>query len=326
MKIRVVGENVTRGTGSLTAALILVVSLWAAPAQSQTIVGNSAGFGGGPIDSFDFATGALLNSFVPAGALVGNSNGRGLLVLGNNVYYTELNPCCFGPTDSIRVAPYNGGAGGADTRTIPNPRPGDGVQDLSYANGLIYALTGYITDTPEVFALSPVTGAVVSGPVSIASPAGPFSDGFVVLPNGNFLISSSDAPCTYNQFDPSTGALIPATTITVAGLACSGVDTDGTHLFFMVTVVGPEFDSITMTDLTGGSAVTQSVPPNLVEDISLVKLGTFAGLGGTPGTSSCYGKVVAYLSKTFGTLGYAGIALGIQPTGTLARAIKGFCL
>lgn len=334
MKIREVGKYVTRGRGLLTAALILGVSLWAATAQSQTIVGNNSACGGGPIDSFDFATGTLLNSFVPAGALAGAcNNGRGLLVLNGNVYYTELTSG-FGPTDSIRVAAYNAGAGGTtDIRTIPNPRPTTGIQDLAFANGLIYALTGYPYDPPQVFALNPITGAVVSGPVSIASPASGVSDGFVVLPNGNFLINvdtggpyGADASCTYNQFNPSTGALTADPPIIVAGpgpdaLCSTGVDTDGTHLYFQVG-----FNSFTRTDLTGGSAVNHAVAANSVEDISLLHVDfTLLGTGGTPGQASCHGNVVSYLSNTYGTLANAVIALGYPSTMALQNAINGFC-
>jgi hypothetical protein len=103
-------------------------AVWAATAQADPlIVGNHSAFGGGPIQTWDFATGgATVGSFVPTGASDSN-NGRGVAVLGNKVYYTELSNG-FGPTPSIEVAPFNGGAGGADITTLPNPRPGFGVR------------------------------------------------------------------------------------------------------------------------------------------------------------------------------------------------------
>src|SRR5215831_13348739 len=179
-----------RTRGWIVVALTLVVALWAATAQAAPlIVCHSAAFGGGPIQTYDFATGgAPVASFVPTGAFDAN-NGRGVVVLGNAVYYTELSGG-FGPTDFIRVAPYNGGAGGTDIRTLPNPDPGKGVQDLEIANGVLYAMTGYDDTGPlKVFGLNPVTGAVVSRPVLIGPPAHTDSDGFTVLPNGNFLIN-----------------------------------------------------------------------------------------------------------------------------------------
>lgn len=234
-------------------------SFWAATAQADPlIIGNNAAAGGGPIQTYDFATGgAPVASFVPTGASALLANGRGVLVLGNKVYYTELVGLGgFGPTPSIQVAPFNGGAGGADITTLPNPRPGTGVQDLAIANGVLYVLTGYpFTTPPQVFGLNPVTGAVVSGPVTITGTVATHSDGFTVLPNGNFLINAGDAVCTYNQFNPTTGAMIPATTITLAsGTHCTGVEHNGVHLFFQ-----KNFNSFVKTDFTGFVIATTAV-------------------------------------------------------------------
>ena len=74
---------------------------------------------------------------------------------------------------------------------MPNPAPATSIQDLDLVNGVLYAMTGYILGPAglQVFGLDPVTGTVVRGPVSIGPPAGTTSDGFTVLPNGNFLIN-----------------------------------------------------------------------------------------------------------------------------------------
>jgi hypothetical protein len=127
---------------------LVLFGLLCATAQGQApsplITGNNAS--SGPIVTTDFPTGPD-QSFIPTGA-PGN-DGRGVLVLGNKVYYTYLTGA-FGPTDSIRVAPFNGGAGGPDIpgAALPNPRPGCGVQDLAYHDGFIYALTGYPHQLP----------------------------------------------------------------------------------------------------------------------------------------------------------------------------------
>lgn len=258
------------GTPSQCAGAKVTVTV-----QPPLIVGNSAAFGGGPIATFDFATGATVGYFVPTGAF-DNNNGRGVAVRDNEVFYTELTNG-FGPTDFIRVAPFNGGAGGSDTRAIPNPRPGTGIQDLAFFGPVLYVLTGYPSSPLQVFRLDPVTGNVLSAPVAIAGPASPDSDGFTVLPNGNFLINNFDTSCTYNQYHP-TGALIPGTTIIVPdGNQCTGVDTDGVALYFQ-----RNFNSLVQTDMAGnfiaskpvaaaspgctGGAMTQCI-----EDISLVK-------------------------------------------------------
>jgi len=109
--------------------------------------------------------------------------------------------------------------------------------------------------------------------VSIVGPASPSSDGFTVLPNGNFLINNSDTSCTYNQYNPTTGALVSGLTITVSAASCTGVTTDGTFLYFQTN-----FNSFTKTDLTGFVIATKTVTSpftctpakvNCVEDIDV---------------------------------------------------------
>ncbi len=254
-----------RASGWLTLALTLAVALGAGTVQALPLIScNNASLTPpfGPITTYDFNGGATVGSFLPTGA----DNGRGLLVVGNLVYYTDLGaPFGFGPPAFIHIAPLNGGAGGADIGTIPNPRPADGVQDIAIFNGALYVLTGYPNDPPEVFKLNATTGAVIGGPISIAAPAAIDSDGFAVLANGNFFLNSGDGDCNYNQYNPTTGALIGGTTIVVPGASfCTGVDTDGVSLFFET-----DLDSFTQTDLAGNLIRRQAVAANQCEDISL---------------------------------------------------------
>jgi hypothetical protein len=225
------------------------------------IVANNAALGGGPIQTYDFGTGSIVNSFVPDGAPSGN--GRGVAVVGNEVFYTELSGSAFGPSDSIHVAPFNGGAGGSDTRTLPNPSPSDGIQDLDYANGALYALTGYPSGSLQVWKLDPATGAVLAGPIAISSD--PSADGFTVLPDGNFLINGGDESCSYTEYDSTTGTPT-GFSISVPGAAtCTGVATDGSSLYFET-----DFDGFTKTDLAGNLISQTTVASNTAEDISLV--------------------------------------------------------
>jgi hypothetical protein len=237
------------------------------------IVGNFAAFGNGPIATWDFATGGLpMASFVPTGAL--NGNGRGLAVLPekNKVFYTELSLNNFGPTDFIRIAPFNNGLGGADIGTLPNPRPDAGIQDLVVSNGVMYALTGYRFVAPlQIFGLDFETGAVVSGPVTITQAASD-ADGFTVLPNGNFLINDGEQSCSYHEYAPA-GAQLPTPAIVVPGATvCTGVDTDGVSLYFET-----DLNSFTQTTLNGALVsrvpVTHNFPnADVVEDIAVVTL------------------------------------------------------
>jgi hypothetical protein len=231
------------------------------PSGSGLIVGNNAANGGGPIQTYDFTTGTLVNSFVPDGATSGpGNNGRALAVAGDEVFYSEL--FNGGPTDAIHVAPFNDGAGGSDIRTIPNPAPSTGIQDLDYANGALYALTGYANGPLQAWKLDPRTGAVLAGPIAINS--NPSADGFVVLPDGNFLINSGDESCTYTEYDSPTGTPTGSSFTVPGANQCTGVALNGQSLYFET-----DFDSFTQTDLTGNLITRTTVAPNLVEDIAV---------------------------------------------------------
>jgi IPT/TIG domain len=244
----------------VTLAISLFTTTGTAAASGPLIVGNNASAGGGPIQTFDFSTGAVVNSFVPDGAT--NNNGRGVAVVGNEVFYTELSSGS-GATDSIHVAPFNDGAGGSDIRTIPNPAPSTGVQDLDYANGALYALTGYSAGSLQVWKLDPTSGAVLAGPIAISSD--PTADGFTILPNGDFLINTGDMSCTYDEYNRTTGAATGSSVTVPGASSCTGVATDGVSLYFET-----DFSGFTQTDLSGNLVSNRSVPSNEVEDISLV--------------------------------------------------------
>jgi hypothetical protein len=104
---------------------------------------------------------------------------------------------------------------------------------------------------------------VIAGPISISGPDRS-ADGFTVLPDGNFLINDGDGSCTYQEYNSSTG-LATGTPLSVPGGSfCTGVETDGTSLYFQTN-----FNSFTKTDLSGTLISTTAVASNRVEDISL---------------------------------------------------------
>ncbi|MDE3066085.1 MAG: hypothetical protein KGJ60_00895 [Verrucomicrobiota bacterium] len=77
----------------------------------------------------------------------------------------------------------------------------------------LYAMTGYWVQQPEVFEIeidpSDLNyGKVIRGPISIDPPASDGSDGFTVLPNGDFLINEGEASPVYDEYDGTTGARI----------------------------------------------------------------------------------------------------------------------
>jgi hypothetical protein len=286
------------------------------------IVGNNAAFGGGPIQTYDFSTGSLVNSFVPDGATSGPSNnGRAVAVVGNKVFYTELSGGGFGPSDAIHIAPFNGGAGGSDIGTLPNPAPSVGIQDLDYANGALYALTGYPSGSLQVWKLDSTTGTVLAGPIAINS--NPSADGFTVLPDGNFLINSSDASCTYAEYNSATGAPT-GSPITVPGAgSCTGVATDGTSLYFQT-----DFDSFTQTDLNGNLIARTSVASNVVEDVSLVTsasppMWTELNQGRTTSTGSARGNLGGRVTSLAVAAGNSRIVFAGTAGGGVWRSIDG---
>lgn len=272
------------GTLALTIAATVALLGSGAAANAADVLGiqNNAAFGGGPIVTVDLTTNTFVNSFVPDNALncsAGSCNGRGVEVLGNFIYYTELNGG-FSASDGIHVAPFNNGAGGHDIKVFPNPVPGTGVVDLAAAGGELYAMTGY-PNGPEVVQATDGNGNNIGGQVTLKTLSGgdlTASDGFTVLPNGNWLINDGDAVNSYNQYDPITGMEIAGTNVvshTTGGAVCgssTGVDNDaflgGNSLYFDCN-----FDSIVQDSLSGAFiAVTSTLPPGSGgEDISLVQ-------------------------------------------------------
>lgn len=260
-------------TTAIVAAGAMMVTQ-AAKADTLVIT-NSAAFGNGPITTADITNGTFVNSFIPDQAKIGSNNGRAVEVLGNFIYYTELQGG-FSASDGIYVAPFNNGAGGTDIKEFANPVPGTGIVDLAAANGELYAMTGY-PDGPEVVQATDGNGGNIGGPITLTTLSGgnlSDSDGFTVLPNGNWLINDGDATNSYNQYNPLTGVEIAGTNIVApapGGGSCgsaTGVDTDGSHLFFDCN-----FNTIVETDLSGNFITSVGNGSSTGEDISLIEAG-----------------------------------------------------
>ncbi len=207
--------------------------------------------------------------FVPNGATVPGANGRALGADQLFFYYSELSNGS-GPSDGIHVIKISDPLK-QDVNIFPNPNPAWGIQDLDvfdvFANpsnisASLYALTGYPSGAPTVYQLSRVDGHVIGSPVILQAPAQPDSDGFTVLPNGNFLVNTGDASPTYWQFDSITGAAIIGSDFTVPCGAATGVDAGPTSL-----VIQCDFNSFLITDFSGNVLDTVLVNANQVEDI-----------------------------------------------------------
>lgn len=262
----------------LVTALALSIFLLAGAAHADslvTVVINNAANGNGPIQSWSLDlttdTSVATGSFVPDGAKVAGANGRAIAVTNTQFYYTELSSG-FGPTATVETGPYNGGAGGADNGSFLNPIPGRGIQNLHFGAGGLYIVSGYNTLAPEVFLVDPATGTLLNTPVTLATDPG--ADGFTILPNGNFLANRGDGQNSYDQYNPLTGARIAGTNISApacgTGFGTTGVDTDGTHLFFDCTISAGGIDE---TDLSGTQIHLFAAPGNVGagEGLSLVE-------------------------------------------------------
>lgn len=253
-------------------AVAIVALMSAGTAKADVLaIQNNAAFGNGPIITVDMTTNTIVNSFVPDQAKIGSANGRAVAVLGNFVYYTELTNG-FGPSSGIYVAPFNNGAGGADIKSFANPVPGTGIVDLAEFGGLLYAMTGY-PNGPEVIQATDGNGGNVGGVITLHMIGGATlsdSDGLAILANGNFLINDGDATNSYNQYDATTGQEIAGTNVVAHDKngACgesTGVDSDGTHLFFDCN-----FNEIVEDDLAGNFISATGTGGSGGEDDSIV--------------------------------------------------------
>jgi hypothetical protein len=253
---------VLKAVCSLASACLFALS--AAAAQADVIIaGNGAAFGNGPIGTFNFTTGLSVGSFIPDGAFDSN-NGRGLAMTLDRYFYTEL-LSGFGATDSIRIAPFNGGAGGPDLGSFANPAPGQGVQALAFGLAGLYVLTGYPNSPPTVWILNGVTGAIVGGPIVLQG-ASSGMDGFTVLPDGSFIGNLGDAFNSYTHWSALGVQTGPGFTVPGCG-STTGVDIapDGLSLYFACN-----FNSFVQTDLTGLNVLGSiSAPGGAWEDIAI---------------------------------------------------------
>ncbi len=259
------------------------------------ITGMNAG-PGGTIDTYDFATGELVASFTPTES--GYYNGRGLAIKGSEIFYTKLAPGVPpGPSDGIHVAPYGidgSGGDGDDLRVLPNPWPGVGIQDLAFHNNILYVLAGYPDNDPDhhlrVYKVDPVAGTPIDPVhpyIAIAMTyAHTASDGFTVLPWGNFLINDDDgdqgAPSTvYREYNGASGALVSGGLVVNLGptgsmgfSSATGVALapDGQSLYFVteITENADRPQTLVHVDMSGNLIDFQPIQATALEDIDVV--------------------------------------------------------
>jgi len=285
-------RSMPTGRLALMLASVALIGLGFGGVAKADVLGiqNNASFGNGPIVTVDLTTNTIVNSFIPDDAKIGSNNGRGVEVLGNFVYYTELGGGGFGATDAIHVAPFNNGAGGADIKTFANPTPGLGVVDLAGSGGILYAMAGYNAG-PEVVQATDGNGTNIGGPVTLHFTGGgnlTSSDGFTVLANGNWLINDGDGTNSYNQYDPITGQEIPGTTVVAhnaSGACGSSTGVDASTALPGDLVFDCNLNSLVIDDMSG-TFISSTSAGGSGEDISLVQGSPITPPGSVPEPSS----------------------------------------
>ncbi|HEY9170881.1 MAG TPA: hypothetical protein VI136_01195 [Verrucomicrobiae bacterium] len=234
----------------------------------------------GPIQTLDYTNGTLVSTFVPQHA----GNGRGLATHGTEIFYTRKSD------DSIHVC-LSGAT--TDLRTLTNRwRPDVASAGLTFHSNYLYALTGYERagsdpgESPIVFKLNPVTGDVLASVTIANATNGGFarrdSDGFTVLPSGNFLVNDGDGYEGYVQYHeyygsgPQAGNLVPGGLTVDLGqygfIQGRGVAIapDGQSLYFIAgSQIAEEADMIVRTDLSGILIGFQPITPMTIEDIEV---------------------------------------------------------
>ena len=256
------------------------------------ITGNQYSSGG--IATYDFTDGTLVNSFATdvntANPIA--SDGRGLAIYNGKIYYTDLSD-----PDTIHVCPYGTeGSGGHDipSASISSPANGGGIQDLAFAvdpanmTNELFILAGYPNQALVVYEVDPATGNQVSdgtihqGGLSIPSPATSSSDGFTILPDGNFLINDGDGQPTYREYSSSNGILVSPPTGLEINLANYGfyigtgvcLSPDRQSLYFMAgTGTGsgePPLDTLVNIRLSDLHVETETIGDAFSEDIDVV--------------------------------------------------------
>jgi len=253
-------------------ALTLIAAVLASPGPAEAVLLQVSGNNAGPVGPiqvwvlpppFPLGPTPPTDQFVPDGAIVAGANGRAWAADQVQYYYSELGPPGFGPSDGIHVVPVVPGVfGGADSTVFPNPNPAAGIRDMdvSIVDKDLYAFTGSQGSAPTVFRLSRVDGHVISS-VTLQAPAVWDSDGFTVLPNGNFLVNLGDASPVYQEFSSVSGARVDPAFGVPCGKA-TGVDAGFAALVFQC-----DFNSFLVTTLTGVVLEKYLVTPNLIEDI-----------------------------------------------------------
>jgi hypothetical protein len=241
-----------------TLSIVAALTGMSTSADAALIWGDSAG--SNEIAAFDASTGALVRQFFP-----GSGNGRGVVVVGNVVYYTVTGDGNIYELDATTGAPvgsFNTGQSSLST--------------ISF-DGTDFWLSDY-SGSNNAYKVS--TGGVLLKTISLANATG-FTDGLEYF-DGKLIANRSDGCCTsptiYDVYDLD-GNLLTSAFITVDNQS-TGIAFDGTNFFTSDVFT----NSVKVWDGTTGAfiktvALDISKGGHLIEDLSV----DFAGRPDTCG-------------------------------------------
>jgi sugar lactone lactonase YvrE len=236
-------------------ALVMLVSITGFASPQQLLYGDNATGGAPYIYQIDPTTGNILNTFTNTSGI----NGRGAVVVGNILYYTDA-------TDN-NVYKY-------DISTQTNLGVAFSVAGSSALSTMAYDGTNFwigdYSGTNHAYLYTP-TGTLLNT-ISLANCTG-FCDGleFFKMGGTGYLISNRcDAFCgTYDVYDLN-GNLVTPGLITTPNGEGTGIAYDGTH-FFVSNIFGGQVWEYSNTG-TLLNTLTLTGYPNgfspLVEDLS----------------------------------------------------------
>jgi len=243
------------------AAVASLALFGAGKAQAYTIYGDSASFGNNPIHIIDSTTGVESQRFVgqPSG------NGRGVVTVGNTIYYTVTNDPNIYKMDKTTGVTF----GSILTQNAS-------MSTLAWDGSHFW--TSDYAGTNEAFEIDPVTGNNIKT-INLAL-AGGNSDGMEFF-NGKLIANRGDGGSTYDIYDLNGNVLTPSFITTPH--ATTGIAFDGTN--FLVSDI--DNSSISYYDGTTGAflstlPLTSTQGGFLIEDLS-VDYATRSDTGG--GTS-----------------------------------------
>ena len=261
-------------------------------ANAVPLYANNAG--GSGLQVYDSTDGSLTSSFVPANV----ANGRGVVRVGDTIYYTEAS--------SGSVYSYN--LTSKASSTVFSVSGASGLATIAYDGTNLYL--GDYSGTNQVYKYS-LTG-VLEQTIKLSLCTG-YCDGLEYA-NGTLISNRTDGgyglPSSYDVYDLN-GNILQANFITTT-YGATGIAYDGTN-YYVSDIFGGKID---VYGSTGGNTPIQVLtlknPTNLIEDLS-VDYAARSDTGGGGGTSVPEPRSITMM--LMGLVGLAAVRISSRSKG-----------